>query len=503
MEMSDAILFALGKVFYWKNFLYVALGTGVGLVFGALPGLSSVISLSLFLPLTYGMDSMSAMFLYSGLMGANPFGGSISAILINTPGTAQNIATVFDGYPMTQKGEAGRALGISATASALGAVFGIIILIILLPVVRKVVLAFGPPEFFMMVLFGLSAVVVAARGNMIKGLFTGGMGFLLSLMGRSSLTGTIRFNFGTTYLWDGIVLIPFMIGLLAISEIINLGTKKQVTISSVEVTTGFKGVWEGIKDVFRHKVCFFRSASIGTFIGIIPGIGGAVANVVAYTVALQTSRHPETFGKGEVEGVIAPESANNAKDGGALLPTVGFGIPGSAEMAVLLGAFILHGLTPGPLLIKEHLEIVWALIYGLTLSNLLASTFGLMASRLLIKIAHTNLSYVIPIVGSICLVGAYAIRGDIWDVLLAILFGFVGFGLRTFGFPIITLVMGYVLGSMAEVSFMQSLMISETGYQIFFSRPISLGLFVSIIILLLIPVAYKLISKRTENRGVV
>jgi len=487
MEMLDAIVYALGKVFMWKNFMYIFLGTAIGLVFGALPGLSSVISLSLFLPLTFGMDPISAMFFYAGLMGANPFGGSISAILINTPGTAQNIATIFDGYPMTQRGEAGRALGISATASAMGAVFGILILIILIPVVRKIILAFGPPEFLMLVMFGLSAVVVAARGNMVKGLFAGGLGLLLSFMGRSQLTGTIRFNFGTIYLWDGIVLIPFIIGVLAIAEIINLGTKKQVTIAFAEAVPGFKGVWKGMKDVIRHKVCFFRSACIGTIVGLIPGIGGAVANVMSYTVALQSSRHPATFGTGDPEGVIAPEAANNAKDGGALLPTVGFGIPGSAEMAVLLGAFILHGLTPGPLLIRDHLDIVWALIFGLAVSNLLASGLGLVSANVVVKISRTNLSYVVPVVGGICLVGAFAYRGNVWDVMLAVIFGFVGFGLRTFGFPLIPLVMGHVLGKMAEVYFNQSLMISDIGYKIFVTRPIALGLLLGTVFVLVLP----------------
>lgn len=499
MGMWAAILFALDKVFVWNNFFYISLGTVVGLIFGVLPGLSSVISLSLFLPLTYGMDPMSAMFLYSGLMGANPFGGSISAILLNTPGTAQNIATIFDGYPMTQRGEAARALGISATASALGAVFGIFILIFLLPLVRRVVLAFGPPEFFMMVMFGMIAVVIAAKGNMVKGLFAGGLGILFSLMGRSELTGTIRFNFGTVYLWDGVTLIPFMIGLLALAEMISLATTRQVTIAVKDVAAGYTGIWRGIKDVFEHKLCFFRSAAIGTIVGVIPGIGGAVANMLSYTVALQSSNHPETFGKGDPEGVIAPESANNAKDGGSLLPTVGFGIPGSAEMAVLLGAFILHGLTPGPLLIKDHLEIVWALILGLAVSNILASVFGLLCARLLIKITRVNLSYIIPTVIGICLMGAFAVRSNIWDVVLAVIFGFVGFGMKIYGFLIITMVMGYVLGNMAEVSLNQSLMMSNVGYKIFLYRSISLTLLICIIVVLLIPFIKKLAIGRKEG----
>jgi len=501
MGMLDAFVFALGKVFLWKNLFYIFGGTSIGLIFGALPGLSSVVSLSIFLPLTYGMDPVPAMFFYAGLMGANPFGGSISAILINTPGTAQNIATIFDGYPMTQRGEAGRALGISATASGLGAVFGVGVLVLIMPLVRKILLSFGPPEFFMLVLFGLCMVVVAARGNMIKGLFAGGLGLLLSFMGRSALTGTLRFTFGTFYLWDGIVLIPFVIGVLAIAEIISLGTRRQETIahSAADVKTGYRGLYEGVKDVFQHKVCFLRSASIGTLVGIIPGIGGAVANVVAYTVAFQSSSHPETFGKGEPEGVIAPESANNAKDGGSLLPTLGFGIPGSAEMAVLLGAFILHGLTPGPLLIKEHLDIVWTLILGLTAAELLASILGIIVSKYIVRISRINVAYIVPLVGGICLVGAFAYRGSIIDVLVAVLFGFVGFGLRTFGFPIIPMVMGYVLGQMAEVFFNQSLMISDIGYKIFFTRHISLGLFLGTIVVLLLPFVRKRLKKRAGH----
>ncbi|MFC1814538.1 tripartite tricarboxylate transporter permease [Thermodesulfobacteriota bacterium] len=498
MGMLDAILYALREAFLWKNFIYIFLGTAVGLFFGVLPGLSSVISLSLFLPLTYGMDPMSAMFFYSGLMGSNAFGGSISAILINTPGTPQNLATVFDGYPMTQRGEAGRALGISATAGALGALFGILMLIILLPLIMKVVLAFGPPEFFVLVMFGLSAVVVAIRGNMLKGLCAGGMGLLLSSIGRSNLTGVFRFSFGTTYLWDGVMIVPFIIGMFAIAEMISLGTKQQATIAIEETIRGFKSIWMGIKDVFRYKVCFFRSCIIGTVIGAIPGIGGVVANMLSYTIALQTSSHPQTFGKGDPEGVLAPEAANDAKDGGSLLPTLAFGIPGSVEMAVLLGAFILHGITPGPLLITNHLDIVWAIIIGLVVSNILASSLGLLAANILIKVCRIHLSYVIPVVLCICLGGCFVYRGNIWDVFMAIIFGFVGFGLRTFGFPLVPLVMGLVLGSMAEVYFNQSLMISDLGYKIFFIRPISLGLILGTVVILTIPFLKNFFKKKIK-----
>lgn len=485
--MFEAMTIAFVKAFAFQNLIYICLGTVIGLLFGCLPGLSSVVGLSLLLPLTFGMDPMSGMFLYAGVMGANPFGGSISAILINTPGTAVNVATCFDGYPMTQRGEAGRALGISATASGLGAVFGLLILIVLIPVVRQTIMLFGPPEFLMFILFGLSSIVVASRGNMVKGLLGGGLGMLLACVGRSPITGAIRYTRDIQYFWDGIELIPFVIGMFALSEVINLTVTGKTKIATQRIESRISGVWEGVKDVFRHKVCFLRSSAIGTLIGIIPGIGGATANFIAYTVAMQTSKNPEKFGTGTPEGVVAAESANNAKEGGSLLPTVGFGIPGSVEMAVLLGAFILHGLVPGPLLIKENLDIVWAIIWGLVLSNLLASTFGLMAARILVRVSFVEVSIIIPVVAAISLTGAYANRGSIIDMLMAVMFGFFSYFMRRNGFPVITLVIGFVLGKLAEVSFFQSLMVSRGDYFVFFKKPLPLTLFILLLIVLVLP----------------
>ena len=487
MGMFEAMTIAFVKAFAFQNLIYICLGTVIGLLFGCLPGLSSVVGLSLLLPLTFGMDPMSGMFLYAGVMGANPFGGSISAILINTPGTAVNVATCFDGYPMTQRGEAGRALGISATASGLGAVFGLLILIVLIPVVRQTIMLFGPPEFLMFILFGLSSIVVASRGNMVKGLLGGGLGMLLACVGRSPITGAIRYTRDIQYFWDGIELIPFVIGMFALSEVINLTVTGKTKIATQRIESRISGVWEGVKDVFRHKVCFLRSSAIGTLIGIIPGIGGATANFIAYTVAMQTSKNPEKFGTGTPEGVVAAESANNAKEGGSLLPTVGFGIPGSVEMAVLLGAFILHGLVPGPLLIKENLDIVWAIIWGLVLSNLLASTFGLMAARILVRVSFVEVSIIIPVVAAISLTGAYANRGSIIDMLMAVMFGFFSYFMRRNGFPVITLVIGFVLGKLAEVSFFQSLMVSRGDYFVFFKKPLPLTLFILLLIVLVLP----------------
>ncbi len=483
--MLEAFIQALKYLLRGDTIILILLGNIIGLVFGALPGLGGVIALAIILPFTFGMDPMVAFFFLSAIMGSIAFGGSISAILLNTPGTAPNAATCLDGYPMACKGEARKALGISATASGLGAIFGIIVLALLIPIVRSIVMLFGPPEFFMLVLFGLITVAFAAKGNLLNGLFAGGVGILLSLIGYSPVFGILRFEMGSEYLWDGIEMIPFMIGIFAISELINYSIKGGKIAGEEQVVTG--KMFDGVKEVFRHKACFFQSSVIGVVIGIIPGVGGTVANFIAYIAAMHTSDNPETFGTGNPAGIIASEASNDAKDGGALLPTVGFGIPGSAEMAVLLGGFILHGLEVGPLLIRERLDIVFALLLGLLISNILASTFGLLMSKYLAKLTYINIYYIVPIVAVLCFVGAYVLRENIWDVVLALVAGVFGYFMMKFGFPNICLVIGFILGVLAEKAFHQSLMMSYGNYGVFFTRTITLIILGLIILVLALP----------------
>lgn len=466
----------------------IILGAIIGLVFGVLPGLGGITALAILLPFTYGWDPRIAMFFFAGIFGAVPFGGSISAILLNTPGTAENAASCFDGHPMVQRGEAGKALGISATASALGGLLGLLLLLILVHLIRPIVLAFGPSEFLYLCLFGLIAVAFASRGNLLKGLLSGGIGILISLIGYSDVFGILRFNFGSEYLWDGIKLVPFLVGFLAISELINFATKKGGTISK-EIRTSAKGggVYDGIKYVFSKKVCFFRSAAIGTIIGMIPGVGAAVANFLSYITAVQTSRHPERFGTGEPEGLVASEASNNACFSGAFLPTVSFGIPGSGAMAVVLGIFVLHGLTPGPLFLRSHMDILFAIVIGMVFGNIIASSLGLLSANFLARITSINISYIIPIVLILCFTGTYAYRGNIWDVAMALIAGIMGFALKKTGFPVICLVIGYVLGVLAERAFHQALMVSQGKISIFFNSPISLVLLALILIVFLFP----------------
>jgi putative tricarboxylic transport membrane protein len=485
----DPLLTAAGRLAEFSNLLLVLLGTGFGLAIGILPGLSILTAMALALPFTFGMDPMSAMFLLAGVMGAAPFGGSTTAILFNIPGEPFNAATCFDGYPMAKKGEAARALGVSAMSSALGGVFGLLVLLALIPAVRQIIFAFGPPEFFMLILFGLVTVAFAAPGNMVRGLVCAGLGVLLSLVGFSSATGDLRFTLGSrNYLWDGISLSPFFLGIFAIKEVVEYYTQGgSIAPTGEKIRAGLKGTLAGAIESFRYWREFILGSLVGVVVGILPGVGGTVSNFLSYTLAMRGSRHPERFGTGVPEAIVAVESSNNSKDGGDLLPTVAFGIPGSSTMALLMGAFILHGFNPGPLFLRAHMDIVWGLILGRLLSSLLASTAGLLAAGLMARLTFLNVIYLVPTIFGLSLLGAYTERENIWDVLLAIAAGLFAYGLVRFKFPIVTLVIGFVLGQMAEQALLQSLQMSFGDYSIFFTRPIALILFFLMILTLLFP----------------
>jgi putative tricarboxylic transport membrane protein len=450
----------------------LASGSVIGLIFGAIPGLGGIIAMSMLLPFTFTWDAVTAVYLFCGIMGANAFGGSISAILLNTPGTPVNAATCFDGYPMAKQGEAAKALGVSATASLLGALFGLVILALLIQVMRPVVLAFGHAEIFWLVVFGLVATASISQGSLLNGLIAGGVGILLSLIGLNEPTGLIRFTMGSEYLWDGITLIPFFVGLFAIGELINYSAQGG-KIADQNVAANITGAWEGVIEVFRHPVCLLRSSIIGTLIGIIPGVGGETANLIAYTVAVQSSKDPDSFGTGNPEGVIASEAANDSKDGGALLTTLSFGIPGSLAMALLLSIFIIHGISPGPQLIIEQPVFIWTLLIGYVVANVFASIFGLLAARYLAMVTQIPVYYLSAIIAVIALVGVYVLRENIWDVLFVLVFGVFGFAIRRAGLPILPLVIGFVLGILAEKSFLLTVRIHDGSYVGLFNSIIS------------------------------
>ncbi|MDD4363281.1 MAG: tripartite tricarboxylate transporter permease, partial [Atribacterota bacterium] len=356
--MFQIIVDGLYQLASIKVIAAMLLGSFVGLVFGFLPGLGGTIGIAIFIPFLFGMPfNLSLAFLLS-LRASVMFGGSISAILFNVPGTSQNIATCFDGFPMAQKGEAAKAIGIAGISSMIGGLFGAFMLAILLPVIRPLIIRFGPPEFFMLTVFGLSMIVLLTEGSIIKGLISACLGLMVSFVGLDYITGSARFTFGQLILWDGINFIPVTIGLFAITEMIEMyisGGSIAKQISDNKQKTALDGIYAA----FSKIGLLLRGSIIGVLIGMIPGIGGSAANILAYGHAMQTSKEPDTFGSGNPEGIICPEAANNAKEGGALIPTLAFGIPGSEGMAILLGVLIMIGLVPGPEMLSKHLDIVF------------------------------------------------------------------------------------------------------------------------------------------------
>lgn len=487
--MFDGIAPALSALGDSRVAGFVVLGSLIGLVAGVLPGLGNVQAMAVALPFTFGMERLTAIYFLCAIASSSTFGGSVPAILLNIPGTPANAATTIEGYPMAKRGEGMRALAISATASALGGLVGIVVLIVAIPVVRLVTLAFGPPETFMLVLVGLVTIAYAVQRNIVRGLATAGIGILISLIGYSYVTGVYRFSLGSPqYLWDGVQDVAFLVGVFGLSEAIRYGMRGGVLASAGELAgRGFRGTLQGVMDVFRYPVTFFRSCVVGAVVGIAPGIGGSVSNVVAYAMTAQMSKDPE-IGKGSVEGLIAAETANNATIGGDAIPTLAFGIPGSAAMAVLLGALTLHGVAVGPWLMKEHMEIVWVVVFGLVAGTLLSSLVGFFVARWLALVATVPMGLLVPVVVVLILSGSFALRQNFWDILVSIASGVFGYFLTRYGFSLLPLIIGFLLGTPAEVAFIQSLHISQGSPLIFFTSPLSLALFLGAVAIGLYPV---------------
>lgn len=485
----DILLSSVATVFTSGSAIYVLLGVLLGLCFGVIPGLGGTTALALLIPVTFSMESLDAMYLAGGVMGATSFGGSITAILLNTPGTAPNAATCFDGYPLARQGKAGMAIGASAAASAMGGLIGLFTLLLVIPVARDLVLAFGPAEFFLLTVLGLVAIAVSARGKLLRGLIAGGFGLLLAFVGSDTVSGELRFTLGSDYLWDGIPLVPTLTGMFALAQMIELALKGgSVAGTDAGAARRITGVWDGVKSVFVHWTVLLRGSAIGTLIGAIPGLGGTVASFIAYTSTVQASRDPESFGKGNIVGVIAPESANNAKDGGSLVPTVAFGIPGSAETALFLGILVLHGIDPGPTILLDNQAEVYGLIVALTLSAVGASVIGLIFSRWLVLITYVNVHFLVPVVVTVSLTGVYVLDGKPGDVVLAMVMGIIGYLMIRFDYPRLTLVIALVLGETCERSFHQTRLISDNDMLGFMAaRPQSLVLIALILLTLALP----------------
>jgi len=458
--VTDAAIAALINLAAPMRLLFLFFGVLMGLALGAMPGLGGLVGLAILLPFTFDMDPFMAFSIMIGLISVTSTSDTIPSVLFGVPGTAASQATIMDGHPMAKNGEAGRAFGAAYTASLMGGIFGALILAVSIPVIRPVVLAFGSPEFFMMGMLGISMVAVLSGNAPTKGLIAGAVGLAVGMVGMDPQTGVIRWAFGALYLWDGIPLVPVALGLFAIPEIVDL-VIKGTSISDVPKGS-MSGVWRGISDAFKHWFLVLRCSAVGVWVGATPGLGASVVDWFAYGHAMQSEKGAsESFGKGDVRGVIAPESANNAKEGGALIPTLAFGVPGSASMALLLGAMTIQGLSPGSAMLTKHLDVTFTMIWSLVVANIMGAGICLLFTNALARIALIRIQLVAPIVLGIVFVAAFQATsnfGDLWSLMI---FGIIGWFMKRFSWPRPPVILGLVLSSIIE----NYLFISVTRYE--------------------------------------
>jgi putative tricarboxylic transport membrane protein len=478
MNPFDLILQAIACVFQWQNLVALMAGSIYGVIVGVLPGLGPSAGMALALPLVLRWHPATALIFVGALYKCCNYGGSITAILVNTPGDASNAATILDGYPMCEKGKGAVALTLSATAGMMGGTIGMICLIVCAPLLADFALRFGPAEYCLTAVFALSIIAAVVRGSTLKGLIAAGLGLMLSTVGFDLMTGNLRFTFGWNPIEDGIPVIQALVGLFAVTQALSLAERAE-SISPVGRLAG--GIVEGIKTYFRYPFNIIRSAAIGLIIGVLPAVGQTSAGLLAWVEAKRESNHPETFGKGDPEGVIASETSTNACMPGDLVCTIALGVPGSVGAAVFLGAMILFGVIPGPLVFRDSADIIYALFIGLILTSFIIFLFGITLSRYFASVTLLPNEIIVPVILVISLLGSFAIRNLMADVVISLAFAVLGYAMLRTGIPLVPLLLGLVLGEMLERNYHRALQISGGSYAIFCSSSISKILIVLII----------------------
>lgn len=470
MDLFSGIVSGFQVVFQPDNFLYCFIGVFIGTLIGVLPGIGPVGTMSILLPITFGMSPVSAIIMLAGIYYGAMYGGSTTSILVNIPGEAASVVTCLDGYQMARNGRAGPALGISAFGSFMGGTFSIIVLMFLVHPLAKTALKFGPPEYFSLICLSLTALTYLARGSVIKAVIMALFGLFLSTVGIDLISGKPRFAFGSATLLDGIGLVPVAMGLFGISEVlINIeGSMERIIFKSK-----IKNLLPNLDDWKRSIRPITRGSLIGFLLGVLPGGGGIIASFISYSVEKRVSRHPEEFGKGAIEGVAGPETANNAAAGGAFVPLLALGIPPNVVMALLLGALIIHGVAPGPNLVSQYPQIFWGTIASMYLGNIMLLILNLPLIGIWVKVLKIPYRILMPLILLFCLIGAYGLNSNIWDIIIMVIFGFLGYILRKFDYEEAPLVLAFILGPILENAFRQSLIISKGKFSIFLLRPIS------------------------------
>jgi TctA family transporter len=495
MGFLSALPDALSSMANWAFLIAFLVGCANGMLTGLLPGLGGSVGIALMIPFTYNMDTHTAMGLFIAALAGQSFCGSVTAILLNVPGSSPSAATTLDGYPLARQGRGGFAIGISASSSFLGSFIGTAVLIALIPIVRPLVLSFSFPEFFMLGVFGLTVIAMASRGSMFKGVVSGLLGVLFSFVGFAPVGGDVRYAFDQPSLYNGFDVVIVLVGMFAVTEALELlRTNQSVAKGVSDLKFGHKQILEGVVYTIKQPFLLIRSSLIGAGIGLVPAVGGSVAAFLAYFQAARTCKNPR-FGYGDPRGVLAPEASNDAKDSGSALPSLAFGIPGSSDWAVVMGAMVIHGLTPGPNLIRESPDIVWIAIIVLSAASFFTSVLGLIFGPQLLQITRIKPGILSPFVLMLAVIGAYALNLSSTDVIASIGFGLVAYAMRSIGMPLIPVILGFILGPLVEKSYLQTLS-SYGGVSGFFTRPISVGL----LILTIVVLVYEAISTRRAGQ---
>jgi len=479
----------------FQTIIMVMIGVFCGIVFGVIPGLTATMGIALFIPFTFALPPVDGISLLLGVYVGGIYGGSVTAILIRTPGTPSSAATVLDGYPMTENGEAGRALKYATVSSFVGGIFSCLVMLLVAPKIAAVGLQFGAPEFFALAIFGLSVVGSVSGENITKGLIAACLGLFISTIGLDPIGGTSRFSFDSMSLLSGVSLIPALIGLFAVSQVLHEVEKK-----SGENLRKPKYVSNKVplKEMFSKWIEFLRASVIGTIVGLIPGSGTSIATFISYNESKRFSKTPEEYGKGKPEGVIATEASNNAVTGGALIPLLTLGIPGDVVTAIILGGFLVQGLTPGPMLFANNPEIVYGIFITIIVANIFMLFFGLAGIRLFAHIVKVPKKLLLPIVVIFCLIGSYAITNNIFDIWVVLAFSVIGYYMEKFKYPLPPLILGVVLGPIIESNLRRALIQSQQDISIFFTKPIS-AIFLSIVIISIFFPIFKYIWKSMRS----
>jgi putative tricarboxylic transport membrane protein len=490
------VIDGFGVVLEPMNLLYCLIGVVIGMLIGVLPGLGPAATIAILLPVTIGIEPVSSIIMLAGIFYGAQYGGTITSVLLRLPGEASSVVTIFDGHAMARQGKAGTALGIAAIGSFIGGTVSVVALSLLAPLVAGFALDFGPPEYTALAMLGIMLVSTVGSGNRLKAVIAACIGLLLATVGRDGFTGAERFTAGNLSLADGLDFVPIAMGLFGLGEILhNLEKRHRTTQVPATVTN----VWPSKADLEQSSGAIGRGSVLGFVLGILPGGGATLASLAAYALEKRRAKHPERFGKGAIQGVAAPESANNAAATSSFIPLLTLGIPANATMAVIFGALLIHGVSPGPQLVTQEPELFWGVINSMYLGNILLLIMSIPLVGLFVKILRVRATILAPITVLITLIGAYTINNDVFDIVLVIVFGALGYLMKKFHFDPGPLVLAFVLGSLLEDSLRRSLLIFDGNPAGFFTRPISGTLLAFLVLVIFLPPVRAALARRRSN----